>query len=32
MSQFMLAVDSSDEPREPMTDEEMHRGFAVVEA
>ncbi len=32
MSQFMLAVYSSDEPREPMTDEEMRRGFAVVHA
>jgi hypothetical protein len=32
MSQFMLAVYSSDEPREPMTDEEMQRGFAVVHA
>ncbi len=30
MSQFMLAVYSSDEPREPKTDEEMQRGFAVV--
>ena len=30
MPQFMLAVYSSDEPREPMTDEEMQRGFAVV--
>jgi hypothetical protein len=26
----MLAVYSSDKPREPMTDEEMQRGFAVV--
>jgi hypothetical protein len=32
MSQFMLAVYTSDEPREPMTDEEMQRGFAVVQA
>ena len=32
MSQFMLAVYSSGEPREPMTDEEMQRGFAVVHA
>ena len=32
MSQYMLAVYSSDEPREPMTDEEMQRGFAVVHA
>ena len=31
MSQFMLAVYSTDEPREPMTDEEMQRGFAVVQ-
>ena len=30
MSQFMLAVYSSDEPREPMTDEQMERGFALV--
>lgn len=30
MSQFMLAVYSSDEPRAPMTDEEMQRGFALV--
>jgi len=30
MSQFMLAVYTSDEPREPMTDEEMQRGFALV--
>jgi hypothetical protein len=26
----MLAVYSTDEPREPMTEEEMQRGFAVV--
>ena len=32
MSQFMLAVYSSDEPREPMTAEEMQAGFAVVHA
>jgi hypothetical protein len=32
MSQFMLAVYSSDEPREPMTEEEMQRGFALVAA
>jgi hypothetical protein len=32
MSQFMLAVYSSDEPREPMTDEDMQAGFAVVHA
>jgi hypothetical protein len=33
MSQFLLAVYSSDEPlepRDPMTEEEMQRGFAVV--
>ena len=30
MSQFMLAVFSSDEPREPMTEEQMQRGFALV--
>lgn len=32
MSQFLLAVHTSDEPREPMTAEEMARGFAVVGA
>lgn len=32
MSQFMLAVYSSDEPRAPMTEEEMQAGFAVVHA
>jgi hypothetical protein len=32
MSQFMLAVYSSDEPRAPMTQEEMAQGFAVVHA
>ncbi len=32
MSQFLLAVYTSDEPREPMTEDEMRRGFAVVEA
>ena len=31
MSQYLLAVYSSDEPREPMTQEEMERGFAVVD-
>jgi hypothetical protein len=32
MTQFLLSVHSSDdEPRPQMTDEEMHRGFAVVE-
>ncbi len=31
MSQYLLAVYSSDEElRQPMTDEEMQRGFAVV--
>ena len=32
MSQFMLAVYTSDEPREPMTPGEMQRGWAQVEA
>ena len=32
MPQFMLAVYSSGEPREPMSEEEMQRGFAVVHA
>ena len=33
MSQFLLSVHSSeDEPRPPMTDEEMRRGFALVDA
>lgn len=32
MSHFMLAVYSTNEPREPMTSEEMARGFAVVHA
>lgn len=32
MSQYMLAVHASDEPREPMTPEEMQAGFALVEA
>jgi hypothetical protein len=33
MSQYLLAVHTSDdEPREPMTDEEMSRGFALVDA
>jgi len=31
MSQYMLAVYASGEPREPMTDDEMQRGFAVVD-
>jgi hypothetical protein len=31
MSQYLLSVHTSaDEPRQPMTDEEMQRGFAVV--
>jgi hypothetical protein len=33
MSQYLLSVHTSDdEPRQPMTDEEMRRGFAVVDA
>lgn len=32
MPQFMLAVHGSDEPREPMTPDEMQAGFAQVEA
>jgi hypothetical protein len=32
MSQFMLAVYSSDKPREPMSQEVMEQGFAVVHA
>lgn len=32
MPQFMLAVHGSDEPREPMTPDEMQAGFALVEA
>ena len=33
MSQYLLSVHTSDdEPRQPMTDEEMRRGFALVEA
>jgi hypothetical protein len=32
MSQYLLAVYSSDEPRDPMTAEEMEKGFAVVNA
>ena len=32
MSQYMLAVHSSDEPREPMTPEEMQAGFAMIAA
>ncbi|HEX9550868.1 MAG TPA: YciI family protein [Candidatus Limnocylindrales bacterium] len=31
MSQFLLAVYTADEPREPMTPEEMKQGFALVE-
>ena len=31
MSQFMLAVHSSDEPQQPMSDEEMQAGFALIE-
>ena len=33
MSQYLLSVHTSDDvPREPMTDEEMRRGFALVDA
>ena len=33
MSKYLLAVHTSDEvPRQPMTEEEMRRGFAVVDA
>jgi hypothetical protein len=33
MSQYLLSVHTSDaEPSEPMTEEEMRRGFALVEA
>jgi hypothetical protein len=32
MSQYLLAVYTSDEPREPMTPEQMQAGFAVVAA
>jgi len=32
MSRYLLAVYSSDEPRTPMTAEEMAEGFAVVNA
>jgi hypothetical protein len=33
MSQYLLSVHMSDEePRQPMTEEEMRSGFAVVEA
>lgn len=32
MSQYMLAVYSSDEPREPMSPEDMQRGWAMIEA
>jgi hypothetical protein len=33
MSKYMLSVHTADdEPREPMTDEEMRQGFALVEA
>ena len=33
MSQYMLSVHTADdEPRQPMTDEEMRQGFALVEA
>jgi len=33
MSKYLLSVHmADDEPRQPMTDEEMRRGFALVEA
>lgn len=32
MSKFLLAVYATDEPREPMTPEQMQAGFAMVEA
>ena len=33
MTQYLLSVHTSDdEPRRPMTDEEMQRGFALVDA
>ena len=32
MPQYLLSVHTSDEPRPPMTDEEMRSGFALVEA
>jgi hypothetical protein len=32
MPQFMLAAYSSAEPREPMTPEDMQRGFGLVQA
>src|SRR5437773_10831698 len=33
MSKYLLAVHTSDEaPRQPMTEDEMRRGFALVEA
>lgn len=32
MSQYMLAVHMSDEPREPMTTEAMQAGFAMIAA
>ena len=32
MSQYMLSAYSSDEPREPMTEQQTQRGFAVVQA
>ena len=30
MSQYMLAVHMSDEPRQPMTPDEMQAGFATM--
>ena len=32
MSKYLKAAYSTDEPREPMSDEEMKRGFALVQA
>lgn len=33
MSKYLLSVHTSDEaPRQPMTDEDMRRGFALIEA
>ena len=32
MSKYLLAAYSSDEPRAPMTEDEMQRGFALVAA
>ena len=32
MSKYLLAAYTTDEPRKPMTDDEMQRGFALVQA